>query len=114
MEGPLTRAGIHERAATKLDEIEAELRRLGWWEIPEPPPEAFRFRQAFALDTMAFQQWLRFVFAPRVRELVAGEAEMPTSSMVAAQAARELDGHPDAGRLFDLLIEFDQLFDRES
>ena len=102
-------ARIHEDAAAKADEIEAEMRRLGWWDMPEPPPAAFESRQPFFGDTMAFVQWLRFVLVPRVRQIVAEEGNFPEASYVGIRAVREFDGQ-DAGELTTLLNEFDALF----
>ena len=63
------------------------------------------------MDTMAFEQWLQFVFFPRVREMVAARGAFPPYSQVAAQAVREFDTHPlDTTRLHTLLHEFDRLF----
>jgi uncharacterized protein YqcC (DUF446 family) len=69
-----------------------------------------QFEQAFAMDTMAFTQWLQFVFLPRVREAAAAN-QFPSSSSVGTQAVREFDGDPSAGDLTNLLCEFDGLFD---
>ena len=97
--------------AAKLDEIEAEMKRIGMWQEQPPRPEQFSFTQAFAMDTMAFDQWLQFVFIPRVREIVATRGAFPPFSEVAAQAVREFDTHPlDTSRLHTLLHEFDRLF----
>jgi uncharacterized protein YqcC (DUF446 family) len=95
--------------AAAAGRIEAELRRLGWWSEDPLRPEQFEFSEAFAMDTMAFPQWLQFIFLPRVREAV-DSGEFPQGSMVAAQAVREFDGFEEAGPLVSLLAEFDALF----
>lgn len=89
--------------------IEAEMRRLGWWRSEPPTPEQMKFTKAFAMDTMSFQQWLQFVFLPRVRE-AAARNQFPSSSSVAVVAVREFDGYPEVETLTRLLTEFDQLF----
>jgi uncharacterized protein YqcC (DUF446 family) len=92
------------------DQIEAEMRRIGFWQSAPLRPEQLHFKQAFAMDTMAFAQWLQFIFLPRVREAAATN-EFPSSSSVGAQAVREFDGDTNAGELVTLLSEFDALFD---
>jgi uncharacterized protein YqcC (DUF446 family) len=92
------------------DRIEHEMRRIGYWQNQPLPPEQMQFKQAFAMDTMAFTQWLQFVFLPRVRE-AAGSKQFPSSSSVGTQAVREFDSDPNAGNLTTLLAEFDALFD---
>ena len=81
--------------------------RIGWWQARPLPPEALRFTQAFGADTMAFSQWLQFVFVPNAREAVAGKRPLPRRSMVGAQAVREFDGSEEAENLCSLLSSFD-------
>jgi uncharacterized protein YqcC (DUF446 family) len=99
-----------QAVAAQVDQIEAELRRIGMWQEAPLPDEAYEFNQAFAMDTMAFSQWLQFVFLPRVRSLIEEGGDFPAGSEVAVQAVREFDGHPDAGQLLTLLSDFDDLF----
>ena len=97
--------------AAKLDEIETEMRRIGMWQEQPLRPEQYDFTRAFGMDTMAFDQWLQFIFIPRAREIVAARGKFPPYSQVSAQAVREFDTHPlDTARLQTLLHEFDRLF----
>ena len=93
-----------------IDEIEAEMKRIGYWSADPLPEEAYDFREAFAMDTMAFSQWLQFILIPRVHQIIAEGGEFPANSMVGAQAMREFDGDADAAHLVSLLGEFDRLF----
>jgi len=92
----------------RIDEIEAEMKRIGYWSDEPLPPEAYNFHRAFAMDTMAFSQWLQFVFVPRVQELVESGGPFPGRSQVGAQAVREFDGADEANPLIGLLGEFDR------
>src|SRR6185436_10956061 len=104
-------APSHGQVLKRLLEIEAEMKKIGLWQEAPLPAEAYEFRQAFAMDTMAFSQWIQFVFIPRVKQIVAEKGEFPKDSMVAAQAVREFDGAPlDTSNLLTLLSEFDELF----
>jgi uncharacterized protein YqcC (DUF446 family) len=86
------------------------MRRAGLWQDEALDPRQLQFTRAFAGDTMAFQQWLQFVFVPRVREIVAARGPFPPRSQVAVQAVREFDGVDDASHLIALLAEFDFMF----
>ncbi len=97
--------------AQKLDAIEAEMKRIGYWQDAPLKPEQYDFRAAFAGDTMAFPQWLQFIFVPNVRAIIAQRGTFPASSQVGTYAVREFDTYGgDVGGLTDLLIEFDNLF----
>jgi uncharacterized protein YqcC (DUF446 family) len=94
-----------------LDEVEAELRRLGWWADPPPP-----LRERYAsgelrsfLDAPSFELWLQCIFLPNAREAVANDA-LPGSSSVGVMAMRQYDYHsevPEAFPLMRLLQRFD-------
>jgi uncharacterized protein YqcC (DUF446 family) len=100
----------YAQAAQKISEIEAEMKRIGYWS-PEPlPEEAYDFQQAFAMDTMAFSQWLQFILVPRVQQIIEQQGTFPSESMVGVQATREFDGDGNASQLVSLLSEFDDLF----
>jgi uncharacterized protein YqcC (DUF446 family) len=102
-------ADFQKTVAAQLDRIEAEMKASGLWQDEPLKPEQLQFSEAFAMDTMVFEQWLQFVFVPRVREAVA-ENSFPDSSSVGAQAVREFDTVPQANELVVLLSEFDALF----
>jgi uncharacterized protein YqcC (DUF446 family) len=88
------------------DELEAELRRLGWWGSPAPEGPV---TSAFGGRDMSFAQWLEHILVPRLREVAAGDAEPPGDSQVAAYAVRELDGFDEAGPLLEVLGRLDRL-----
>lgn len=103
---------MYQEAGKKIDEIEAELKRLGRWSAQPLPAESFENMGPFGMNTMAFEQWLQFVLIPRVREIIATQGDFPSSSQVNVHATREFDGDPDADTLLTLLREFDDLFER--
>jgi len=94
---------------SKLDQIEAEMQRVGLWQDEPLDPEQYDFRAAFAMDTMSFAQWLQFIFVPNVRSAAAVN-KFPSTSSVGAQAVREFDSVTEASQLITLLSEFDALF----
>ena len=93
----------------KIDEIEAEMKRLGMWQDKPLPDDAYGFRQAFGMDTMAFPQWLQFILIPRVREIISEKGQFPSSSEVGIKAIKEFDQIPKADQLIRLLNEFDAI-----
>jgi len=100
---------LQREVSRYLEQIEAEMRRIGMWQAEPPRPEQLKFTKAFEMDTMAFSQWLQFIFLPRVSEAVAAN-RFPKGSSVGGQAVREFDGQPEAEHLLTLLSEFDALF----
>jgi uncharacterized protein YqcC (DUF446 family) len=93
--------------APEVDALEAELRRLGWWQAEPPPPDKMQFRLPFGMDTLAFSQWLQFVFVPAARSMLSGERPLPPSSAVGVHAVREFDGDDAAWELCRILMRVD-------
>ena len=108
---PSQKEVVKRRRLAKLaDEIEAEMRRLRWWQDDPPSEETVLAGGAFGQRTVAFTQWLQVVFVKRLRQAAAGEFRIPSSSSVSTMAVREFDGYPeDLSRLMDLLHEVDKL-----
>ena len=94
------------------DRIEAAMRGAGMWQTEPLPEEAYQFTQAFAMDTMAYSQWLQFIFLDRIRSIIAERGNFPPKSQVAAQAVREFDGFHEASELCSVLSEFDAWINR--
>ena len=101
---------FQQNVSDAIHNIEQEMRTIGLWRDQPLRPEQMKFKQAFAMDTMTFSQWLQFVFVPRVHEAIAANS-FPRSSSVGTQAIREFDGDLDAAHLVELLCEFDGLFE---
>ena len=111
MTEPDDSSNLRSQVAKAIAEIEAEMKIIGYWAAEPLAPEAYDFQEAFAMDTMAYSQWLQFVFVPRVKQIIEDQEEFPSDSMVAVPAIREFDGDPEADHLVELLSEFDALFD---
>ena len=95
--------------------IERELRVLGWWQEQAPSAEALASQELFCVDTLTFEQWLQWIFLPRMKQLLEAGAALPSVSGIQPMAEmvyREQSGL--ARRLLELLGEFDRLLTRTS
>jgi uncharacterized protein YqcC (DUF446 family) len=100
----------HIVLAEQLLLIEAELRRLGWWAVTPPSAQALASEQPFAVDSMAFEQWLQWLFLPRMQQLLVGGGQLPSACGIAPMAEMALvDRASQARALLALLGEFDRL-----
>jgi uncharacterized protein YqcC (DUF446 family) len=97
----------------KLDQIEAEMRRIGYWQ--ENPPD-LKARYASGelrsyLDAPSFELWLQTIFIPNARQ-AAQTDNLPSDSQVGLMAMRQYDYQssvPEAHGLMRMLYEFDDL-----
>ena len=93
-----------ELVLAKLDEIEAEMRAIGFWRDKPSSDDP-----GFAVGPL--EEWLQFVFLPLAREKIRAR-EWPEKSQVGVRAMREWDYHSTlekALRLVTLCHEFDAL-----
>jgi uncharacterized protein YqcC (DUF446 family) len=94
-----------------LDQLTAELRRLELWSEQPPAPEALASSAPFCYDTLAFEQWLQWVFIPQLRHMIALQAPLPASCAISPMgelAFAESDW--DAAPLIALLQTIDASF----
>ena len=104
----------HIQVAATLMDIEAELRSIGHWDRVAPPAEALRSEQPFAVDTLQFNQWLQFIFIPRIRFLLEQQEALPGACSIAPMAEEFYRGQrlPVDG-LLDALLRIDALLSTE-
>ena len=96
--------------AEQLLLIERELRVQGWWQAQAPSVEALSSQEPFCVDTLAFEQWLQWVFLPRMKQLLEAGAALPSVSGIQPMAEQVYGGQIEKARaLIKLLGEFDQL-----
>lgn len=80
------------QVADCLLRIERELRRLQLWEQERPPLEAFASTEPFCIDTLAFTQWLQFVFLERMAVMIENGQSLPAVSGIAPMAEEYFRG----------------------
>jgi len=96
--------------ADQLLIIERELRLLGVWTADAPDARALASCEPFCVDTLAFDQWLQWIFLPRMKIILETGGALPVVSGVLAMAEMvysERDGHMAA--LLAALARFDRL-----
>ncbi len=96
--------------AEQLLLIERELRVQGWWEARAPSAQALSSQQPFCVDTLAFEQWLQWIFLPRMKQILEAGVALPSVSGIQPMAEQVYGGQAQKAReLIKLLGEFDQL-----
>lgn len=100
---------IHTDIAALLIDLEAELRRFGYWQAEPVSAAALASNEPFAVDTMTLVQWLQFVFIPRMHALAAAGGPLPARCDVATVAEEYFRGGAGLEPLLALIRELDQL-----
>lgn len=104
---------ITHQLADLILAIEAEMRRIGLWEQKRPAEKALASLAPFCHDTLAFEQWLQWVFLPKMKQVVESGEEFPASSDITPLAEYRLGQLSLTGdRLLALIRQFDDFINR--
>ncbi len=67
-----------EQIPPLLTALETELKHLGLWSALPPDAQALASRLPFCIDTLRFEQWLQYIFIPKMQLLLDTAAPLPT------------------------------------
>ncbi|TVP90225.1 MAG: YqcC family protein [Pseudomonadaceae bacterium] len=62
----------------QLAQLEQVLRQLGLWSSQAPEPAAIASQLPFCADTLAFEEWLQWVFLPRLQGMLDQAQPLPS------------------------------------
>ena len=66
--------------------MEVQLKHKGLWSGRSVSDDALRSQIPFAADTMAFEQWLQFIYLPQLRDIIQKHHALPVAMQVAPAA----------------------------
>ncbi|MDF2155546.1 YqcC family protein [Vibrio sp. CAU 1672] len=84
-----------------LSQLEASLKDHQLWQFQPPEPQMLQSTEPFAIDILTPQQWLQWIFLPRMRALLASGNAVPKGFAVAPYFEEVWKLEPQ----FDELIE---------
>jgi|TARA_R110002095_G_scaffold118554_1_gene103293 uncharacterized protein YqcC (DUF446 family) len=103
-------ANKYHRLADVLLALEVELRRQQLWAMERPNDELLNSIQPFCVDTLSFQQWLQFIFLPRMKDIIESGQQLPSCCDIAPMAAESFELiKQQTDTVVNLLIECDQI-----
>lgn len=96
--------------ADQLLLIERELRVCDLWNPTPPAAQALASREPFCVDTLSFEEWLQWVFLPRMKLILERDQALPAVSGILAMAEMVYQGRQaQMAGLLRALEAFDQL-----
>lgn len=95
--------------ADQLLLIERALRLLGLWSSHPPAPEALVSNEPFAVDCLRFEEWLQWIFLPRMKLILESGQTLPTASGILPMAEMVYAERQGMQELLECLRQFDQL-----
>src|SRR5690606_26562908 len=86
----------------------AELKRLQLWSTFPPDARALESTLPFCCDTLPLEQWLQFIFLPRMQALVDARLSLPGKIGILPIAEEAFKSHGERGESLLRLIAVDK------
>lgn len=95
-------------------EIERQLRLLDLWSDEVPSEARLSSQEPFAIDTLSFNEWLQFLFIPRMKVILEQAGGLPVQSNISPMAEEYFKSNDKAANLIKAIQEFDQVINSRS
>ena len=100
---------VAESTRNKLRILEGELAKQGLLSETPPSEQALASTAPFACDAMPFEQWLQFIFLPKMHYLLDNGMSLPAAMSVAPMAEHVWADKTNYQNIISLLAELDRL-----
>ncbi|MDF7669640.1 YqcC family protein [Orbaceae bacterium ESL0721] len=89
--------------------IKQEMQKINLWQGTPPTEEAFRSEQPFALDSMQADEWLQWIFIPKMEALIDAKSSLPRNFALFPYFEEAFKDYQEREFLLNLIKELDQL-----
>lgn len=100
----------HKEVEILIIKLEQSLRGAMLWSCSAPSAKALQSKLPFSLDVMAFEQWLQFVFIPKMSELLSSKSQLPDSMKLLPMAEQNLGAGVNQTEVIDVIRQIDLVF----
>ncbi|OBT09155.1 hypothetical protein A9267_09110 [Shewanella sp. UCD-FRSSP16_17] len=92
-----------------LESLEQQLKINHLWSIQSPSDAELASVAPFACDTLRFEQWLQFIFIPKMSMLIRTQSPLPSKISLAPMAEHVWGNRAELAELTKLLAVLDNL-----
>ncbi len=90
-----TTFSAHHTLADLLMDLQITMGECGVWECEKPTSKALQSTQPFCVDTMSFEQWLKFVMIERFKALLETGGALPVRCHISPMAEEAFKDKPE-------------------
>lgn len=91
----MTAENIYQELRENLQLLEVELKVQKLWSAVAPAPKALESTTPFMYDTLKLNEWLQWVYIPRLRAVMDAKGTLPHQSHVYPLASHEWEQRTD-------------------
>ncbi|QPB42438.1 YqcC family protein [Rodentibacter haemolyticus] len=96
-----------------LEQLRQTMQRLNLWQAVPPAQEAFLSQEPFSLDTMAPEEWLQWVFIPRMQALLESGTPLPNQIAISPYIEEALKEFDELTALLAPLVALEELLQNQ-
>jgi uncharacterized protein YqcC (DUF446 family) len=100
----------HKNVETLIIKLEQSLREAMLWSSSAPSVEALQSKLPFALDTMTFEQWLQFVFIPKISKMIISKSTLPDNLKLLPMAEQSFNVKDHQCGVIEVIKQIDSAF----
>ena len=93
-----------------LTQLERSLIDANLWQPQEPSAQSLASKEPFAIDTLTPQQWLQWIFIPKLTLLIKQNQPLPQGFAIAAYFEQAWQAMPDYQAVLTIISELDKVF----
>ncbi|WGW01062.1 YqcC family protein [Vibrio sp. YMD68] len=94
---------------TLLDELQLELKRKQLWQSNKPTQQALQSQEPFSLDTLEPEQWLQWIFIPKIQTLLAEKLTLPSGFSISPYFEQVWKEKPDYQSIVSITKKIDEV-----
>ncbi|MEF1172347.1 YqcC family protein [Vibrio sinaloensis] len=92
-----------------LQQLPLVMRELGLWQQDTPSTEELSSNEPFSVDTLKPEQWLQWVFLPKMTALVEQKMPLPTGFSISPYFEESWKSCPEYAPVLSLLVSIDEV-----
>lgn len=100
---------VYLQTKNHLYQLQSVMQELHLWQEIPPDEQAFQSQEPFAIDRMEAQEWLQWVFIPRMHALIERAGELPKQIAISPYIEEALKETEGLQRLLEPLIHIEKL-----
>ena len=105
----MSEPSLPKQISALLTALEAAIKKSGLWSDTPPSEKAMKSTVPFACDTMTFEQWLQFLFIPKMHALINASQPLPSNIALVPMAEQTLPHSADSALVISVLEKIDSL-----
>ncbi|MEP1447602.1 MAG: YqcC family protein [Paraglaciecola sp.] len=100
----------HIEVEILLRKLEQSLRDAKMWSYSTPPDEDLESKLPFSVDMLSFEQWLQFIFIPKMSELLNSKSILPENVNLLPMAEQGLSTSKNRSGVIEVIKQIDLVF----